>query len=494
MSLLMDALRKAELAKRQADAANQATATVPINKQPLGQSQEPSESSSATQIKTTNSERLSLEPLSLEPLPPSTSPPSATADASIAIPPSNPDATNKKAPTLTVEHLASLDDEFIDEIERSARKFSPNPSPAQASKSTASPLLTPLHMATPQTVSVATAQNLFTAKQSQPAASHNKNFAIAAGSLTTLAIIAIGTYFWWQLQPHPPAHLTQSSPAPALPLPTPPTVTSAVSPAPTFPLAAPTADADSPDFTAPSQNTDPRKAAQNPSSPPQKKPARTRYSSLVEEPLAVDSPIRLTRSPQSIDPTLLRGYEAFERSDLSTAQIEYSRALKADAYNTDALHGLAAIAQKQGHWNLAAGYYQKILEANPQDATAQAALINLRSQSEPAAAESRLKTITTTQPDLAAPSFSLGNLYARQGRWQEAQQAYFQAYNADPDNPDILYNLAISLEHLHQLPLATKYYERAIAAAQSQPASFNRPQAITRLQLLQEVNAQKAHP
>lgn len=494
MSLLMDALRKAELAKRQADAANQATATVQINKQPLGQSQKPSESSSANQIKTTDSERLSLEPLSLEPLSPGTSPPSATADASIAIPPSNPDTTNKKAPTLTVEHLASLDDEFIDEIERSARKLSPNPSPAQASKSAASPLLTPLQMATPQTVSVATAQNLFTAKQSPPAASHNKNFAIAVGSLTTLAIIAIGTYFWWQLQPHPPSHLTQSSPAPALPLPTPPTVISAVSPAPTFPLAAPTADADSPDFTAPSQNTDPGEAVRNPSSPPQKQPARTRYSPLVEEPLAVDSPIRLTRSPQSIDPTLLRGYEAFERSDLSTAQIEYSRALKADAYNTDALHGLAAIAQKQGHWNLAAGYYQKILEANPQDATAQAALINLRSQSEPAAAESRLKTITTTQPDLAAPSFSLGNLYARQGRWQEAQQAYFQAYNAEPDNPDILYNLAISLEHLHQLPLATKYYERAIAAAQSQPASFNRPQAITRLQLLQDVNAQKAHP
>lgn len=74
MSLLMDALRKAELAKRQADAANQAAATAPINKQPLGQSQEPSESSSATQIKTTNSERLGLEPLSLEPLPPSTPP------------------------------------------------------------------------------------------------------------------------------------------------------------------------------------------------------------------------------------------------------------------------------------------------------------------------------------------------------------------------------------------------------------------------------------
>ena len=53
------------------------------------------------------------------------------------------------------------------------------------------------------------------------------------------------------------------------------------------------------------------------------------------------------------------------------------------------------------------------------------------------------------------------------------------------DNPDILYNLAISLEHLHQNKLAAQYYGLAIAAAQNRPAGFDRTQATARQQSLQ---------
>ena len=114
-----------------------------------------------------------------------------------------------------------------------------------------------------------------------------------------------------------------------------------------------------------------------------------------------------------------------------------------------------------------------------------AALINMRGQIDPNAAESRLKNLSADQPELAAPHFSLGNLYARHGRWNEAQQAYFRAYSAEPDNPDILYNLAISLEHLRQNKLAAQYYSQAIAAAQTRPAGFDRAQATARLNTLQ---------
>jgi len=196
-------------------------------------------------------------------------------------------------------------------------------------------------------------------------------------------------------------------------------------------------------------------------------------------------PIHLTKAPQQVNPSLLRGFDAFNRGDLASAHAEYTRTLQSDPRNTDALHGLAAIAQKQGHWDQAAWGYQKILEANPQDAVALAALMNIRSQADPATAESRLKTLTVAQPELAAPAFSLGNLYARQNRWSEAQQAYFQAYSADPDNPDILYNLAISLEHIRQNKLAAQYYGQAIAAAKNHPANFDSAQAAARIQALQ---------
>jgi tetratricopeptide (TPR) repeat protein len=56
-------------------------------------------------------------------------------------------------------------------------------------------------------------------------------------------------------------------------------------------------------------------------------------------------------------------------------------------------------------------------------------------------------------------------------RWNDAQQAYFRAYSAEPDNPDILYNLAISLEHLRQNKLAAQYYAQADRrCAESSPA------------------------
>jgi Flp pilus assembly protein TadD len=115
-------------------------------------------------------------------------------------------------------------------------------------------------------------------------------------------------------------------------------------------------------------------------------------------------------------------------------------------------------------------------EADPQDTVAMSALINNRGQIDPGAAESRLKSLSAAQPDLAAPHFALGNLYARQGRWNEAQQAYFRAYNAEQDNPDILYNLAISLEHLRQNKLAAQYYSPGSRrGAQSRRPASTRP-------------------
>jgi Flp pilus assembly protein TadD len=181
----------------------------------------------------------------------------------------------------------------------------------------------------------------------------------------------------------------------------------------------------------------------------------------------------------------MRGFDAFNRGDLALAQSEYEHAQKADPRNTDVLHGLAAIAVRQGRLDQAEALYRRIAEADPHDTVAMSALINMRGQIDPSTAESRLKTLAADQPELAAPQFSLGNLYARHGRWNEAQQAYFRAYSAEPDNPDIIYNLAISLEHLRQNKLAAQYYGQAIAAAQTRTAGFDKVQAATRLRTLQ---------
>ena len=456
MSLRMDALKKAELAKRQGQTDGTGG---------------PAETEAG-------------DGLALEPHPaPSTAEPAAS-EPGVAVAPTG--ATLPHLPS----HLEELDAEFLAEAKKaaSARLRAPPSVPLrepQADQTAAPadiPLRAPVH-AEPRrgqpepgaAPSRSAAQNLFAAKQiEKPPA--RKTFAIAVGVVTVLTVCGIGGYFWWQLQPKsvPMASRAPLSPPPPTAAPAPTVAALPVAPAaavPSAPRPATLAAADDESDSAPI-------AA--------KAPGQTRRaSSALAAPTESESPVHVTKAPPQVNPALMRGFDAFNRGDLALAQIEYERAQKSDPRNTDALHGLAAIAVRQGRNDQAELLYRRITEADPQDAVAMAALINSRGQIDPGAAESRLKSISAAQPELAAPHFALGNLYARHGRWPEAQQAYFRAFNAEPDNPDILYNLAISLEHLRQNKLAAQYYSQAIAAAQIRPAGFDKAQAAARLQTLQ---------
>ncbi|MBL0166580.1 MAG: tetratricopeptide repeat protein [Propionivibrio sp.] len=200
-------------------------------------------------------------------------------------------------------------------------------------------------------------------------------------------------------------------------------------------------------------------------------------------------PLRLSRSQPGSNQTIDRAYDALQAGQLDTAQRDYQQVLRSDAKNTDALLGLATIAARQGQTEQAQAYYQRALESDPNDATAQAGLLNTRGQADPVNSESRLKTALASQPDSSALHFALGNLYARQLRWSEAQQAYFRAYSGEPDNADFIFNLAVSLDHLRQNKLAAQYYRMALSAAalnnNAQNTSFDRNQVKNRVLELQ---------
>jgi Flp pilus assembly protein TadD len=83
-------------------------------------------------------------------------------------------------------------------------------------------------------------------------------------------------------------------------------------------------------------------------------------------------------------------------------------------------------------------------------------------------------------------NFALGNQLAQQGRWAEAQQEYFKAAAAEPDNADFAYNLAVSLDHLRQPRLAREHYLRAIALAEKRGAGFDLAAARTRAAQLEK--------
>jgi Flp pilus assembly protein TadD len=96
--------------------------------------------------------------------------------------------------------------------------------------------------------------------------------------------------------------------------------------------------------------------------------------------------------------------------------------------------------------------------------------------------ESRLKTLLNDQPGSAALHFALGNRYAEQSRWGEAQQSYFNAYRLDPGNAQLAVNLAISLDHLGQKKSAAQYYQQALQLDPDQSAGFNHKQISQRIE------------
>ncbi len=174
--------------------------------------------------------------------------------------------------------------------------------------------------------------------------------------------------------------------------------------------------------------------------------------------------IAVSRQPTTtapIDPTLMQAYEALQQGDFARARGLYEQVWQTDPRNLDALLGLAAIAARNGEPTLALRYYQSALELDPRNAYAQAGLLSIVGGADPLATESQIKLLIAREPS-ALLYFALGTLYADQGQWPSAQQAYFQAYQLQPDNPDYAFNLAVGLEHMGQAKAALDYYRKAL--------------------------------
>lgn len=195
--------------------------------------------------------------------------------------------------------------------------------------------------------------------------------------------------------------------------------------------------------------------------------------------------IRIERSPQQanpVAPALLAAWQAYRDGDLNAAGQRYGEILKLDAKNRDALLGMAAIAQQQSRDDEAAHYYRQVLALDPRDPIAHAGMLSLLSQSNEAGIESRLKLLLAQQPQSPALHFALGNLYAEQSRWGDAQQSYFSASKLEPDNAQFAFNLAVSLDHLGKSGLAAQHYRHALQLdGAAKPSRIDRTQTQRRL-------------
>jgi len=403
MSLLMDALKRAETAKQEAARAQFGIA--------------PSSSPEST---------LSLEPLTGETGSTATNPLPDLANYIDAVDADLASTPLPKAPSAPAQNAAA-------------------PAPANQ---------------TAEQAKRNTARNAFAAKQMPVAAPPSRlPLWLALGTLA-IAGIGIGGYVWYELNSLNRGSMAHNAP-PASPPPAPaPSVLAPPVPPPQVPTA--------------TRDEEPGLLTPRPEVPP----ARPALANDTGNATA----IRLTRTRQEVDPGLARGQAGLQQGDIELARREFETTLQRDRNNTDALLALAAIAQRQGRAADAEALRQRALVANPSDPAAQAAALSGKAaDADPQSAESRLKSLLSAQPESAALNFALGNLYARQNRWAEAQQVYFNAVAADGDNPDYLFNLAVSLDHLRQPRLAGQHYRLALEAAARRPAAFDRAGVEKRL-------------
>ena len=184
--------------------------------------------------------------------------------------------------------------------------------------------------------------------------------------------------------------------------------------------------------------------------------------------------VRITRQVRlnHVAASLEQAYGAFRSGDSRTAGRAYRAVLGHEPRNRDALLGLAALAGRAGRLDEAAGYYAQVLVFHPADTVARAALIAI-DERDPVRGESRLKELLRSEPRSAHLHFNLGNAYAVQSRWPEAQRAYFNAYRLDSATADHAYNLAVSLDHLARRASALDFYRAALALSQSAPVGFD---------------------
>ena len=191
--------------------------------------------------------------------------------------------------------------------------------------------------------------------------------------------------------------------------------------------------------------------------------------------------------------SLERAYEAYRTGDAASASEAYRAVLEDEPRNRNALLGLAATAAGAGRRDEAAAHYARVLASHPADAVARAGLLAV-DERDPARSESALKTLLRREPRAAHLHFDLGNVYAAQSRWAEAQRAYFDACRFDGDNADYAYNLAVSLDHVAQRRGALGFYRKALALSQGRPAAFDTVAVLARIRDIDPSSTADAAP
>lgn len=212
-------------------------------------------------------------------------------------------------------------------------------------------------------------------------------------------------------------------------------------------------------------------------------------------PIAAPAPISITRTDniERVDPQLTQAYANYRTSDYIGARARYQQVLRDKPNNRDAMLGLAAVAMQLGDAANARETYIKLLELDPRDVHARVGLLETMPASDPVMLESELRTLFAAHPEVAQLAFALGNHFASQRRWSDAQQSYYDALLAAKSggngaiSPDYAFNLAVSLERLNQPQPAYTFYREALEQSEVVTPGFDIRVLRERLNALERI-------
>lgn len=332
------------------------------------------------------------------------------------------------------------------------------------------------------------ASTVFAAKQTRAKPGSSRNILlIAAVSLFVMLLIGFQLYNYIQslsqpelIMPKPVAAVTPS------PQPVQPIEPSVISPPnEPGPIEKPVAQSSSSEPRV--TDAEPETVAATVSRQPKATKAEPMtFGEPIEERRDTTMQVSKNNSGPRVSPELMGAYRAFNAGDDAEAQELYRKVLRTDLRNVDALLGMAAIAQRQGRLQDAMGWYGKVLEVEPRNPIAQAAMVNAVGQADPVTSESRIKNLLVQQPNSANLHAALGSLYTERGQWTAAQQSYFEAHRLEPGNPEYAFNLAICLDQLGKPSLALDYYKKTLELIQrNTTTSIDRHQLESRISQLQ---------
>ena len=192
-------------------------------------------------------------------------------------------------------------------------------------------------------------------------------------------------------------------------------------------------------------------------------PAGLRIS--VGKKLLVD-PVRAVRLEvvpvlAGLPPALL---DSDSRSSLETAIGQYRATLDYVSDRPEAWQSLGSLEMQLGHFAKAESAFRKALAKEPRFVPAAVSLADLyRGLGKEASAEATLQGVLALVPDSAVAHHALGLSMVRQRRLPESIAQFEAAAALEPDNPDLVYVLAVAVHDAGDVRRAVTILERARA-------------------------------